>query len=263
MSSRFLLVPEDMYNGLLSSSTSSKSSPKESINLSFAKQKLEGVKKARRLNKSAKNVLYNQELRRVLKIRKEEEEKPVKVELAYGSKPIGHSADKGTSVHVVDPDTDEVTTVSTADSGQPILRSTSSSTLTHSGRRDSSIDEEEEDTVLEQAIERVSSQKARYGITPTGEILDSNRVVVPNSDFKRSIKSIVTPTRGPTPPGTEILKGRISTDPWLNGLAVIATPLPQLSLSSSGNTSAAKTPTRPKRNRRAPSYKPNTWGGRP
>ena len=54
------------------------------IGTELAKSDLEKVQKSRNKNLSEKNVLYNQELRRYLKTKKEKEEKPVKVELSNG-----------------------------------------------------------------------------------------------------------------------------------------------------------------------------------
>ena len=49
---------------------------------------LDRVKRRRNTNLSAKNVVYNQELRRYLKIKKEGKEKLVKVEISNGLKGI-------------------------------------------------------------------------------------------------------------------------------------------------------------------------------
>ncbi|KAL3114113.1 hypothetical protein niasHT_010927 [Heterodera trifolii] len=55
------------------------------INVENAKNKLTSLLKKRKLDATSKNLLYNQELRRFLKLRKEIEDKPVKVELTDGS----------------------------------------------------------------------------------------------------------------------------------------------------------------------------------
>lgn len=80
---KLILVPESMYNGLLTSNDF-----KNHTNLDYIKNKLENVRKNKKLKASAKNVLYNQELRRYLAFRHDEMEKPVKVELTGGMKYI-------------------------------------------------------------------------------------------------------------------------------------------------------------------------------
>ena len=80
MATKYLLIPEDLYNNLL------KSQQNNVIGTEFASNNLSKVKKSKNKNASAKNVLYNQELRRYLKTKKEEEEKPIKVEVSNGLK---------------------------------------------------------------------------------------------------------------------------------------------------------------------------------
>ena len=80
MARKYIVIPEEMYKNLLQSQNS------EIIGTDSSKINLDKIKKSRTKNSSAKNVLYNQELRRYLKIKKEEDEKPVKVELSNGLK---------------------------------------------------------------------------------------------------------------------------------------------------------------------------------
>jgi hypothetical protein len=109
--SKYILVPEAMYRGLLNASSSSKEkqqqqhrifTPKittaaaaaaattaatedvENLNLKFIKDHLEKTKKKRDENLSNKNINYNQELRRYLKVRNETKNKPIKVKLSNG-----------------------------------------------------------------------------------------------------------------------------------------------------------------------------------
>ena len=82
---KYILVPEDMYKGLLSAPSEQHF---DKVNLNFAKKNLDKTKKQNKLSPSTKNILYNQELRRYLTLRKEEDEKPIKVELKNGAKII-------------------------------------------------------------------------------------------------------------------------------------------------------------------------------
>jgi hypothetical protein len=109
--SKYILVPEAMYRGLLNASSySSKEkqqqqqqqhrifTPKittaaaaaaateddDNLNLKFIKDSFEKTKKKRDENLSNKNINYNQELRRYLKVRNETKNKPIKVKLSNG-----------------------------------------------------------------------------------------------------------------------------------------------------------------------------------
>lgn len=78
MDDKFILVPSDLYKHLIKPDTGE-------INVENAKRNLSSILNKRKLNKSVQNILYNNELRRFLKVRKEFEDKPVKVELTDGS----------------------------------------------------------------------------------------------------------------------------------------------------------------------------------
>ena len=93
MANKLLLVPEAMYHGLTASAapgstttTSSKidNADDDNMNLDFVRKNLERTKKRRIRNLSKKNVEYNQELRRFLKLRKEQKDKPIRVKLDNG-----------------------------------------------------------------------------------------------------------------------------------------------------------------------------------
>ena len=87
-----LLIPEPMYRGLISSSSSSKMSTvppivanDENLNLDFVAKNLEKTKKKRVRNLSNKAINYNQELRRFLRLRNQMMNKPVKAKLSNGA----------------------------------------------------------------------------------------------------------------------------------------------------------------------------------
>uniref|UniRef100_A0A914H0F0 Uncharacterized protein n=1 Tax=Globodera rostochiensis TaxID=31243 RepID=A0A914H0F0_GLORO len=69
---RFVLVPEDIYRGL--TSVRDTGDP----NLDFTRRALENVKREN-ADPTTKNVHYNQELRRYLHLKKEHDERPVRV----------------------------------------------------------------------------------------------------------------------------------------------------------------------------------------
>lgn len=80
MANKLVLVPQDLWRGMVSTDTGEP-------NLDFARHELEKVKRER-ANASAKNLHYNQQLRRYLNLRNEREKRPTRVELANGLRMI-------------------------------------------------------------------------------------------------------------------------------------------------------------------------------
>lgn len=76
---KFLLVPSEAYRELLALSDSG-------AILAGARGYMDQLLRTTKLNSSAKNALYNQQLRGFLKLRKDTLERPVKVEVAGGPK---------------------------------------------------------------------------------------------------------------------------------------------------------------------------------
>jgi hypothetical protein len=76
------MIPEDIWRGILSSNRSNTPHTGD-INPDTARQALDAVKHGK-LNPATKGILYNQQLRRYLHLRKQHENKPVKVEVVAG-----------------------------------------------------------------------------------------------------------------------------------------------------------------------------------
>lgn len=81
MANRHVMIPEDVWRGMLSSNRGSAHTG--DINLDTARQDLDAIKQGR-LNPATKGILYNDQLRRYLHLRKEHENRPVKVEVVAG-----------------------------------------------------------------------------------------------------------------------------------------------------------------------------------
>uniref|UniRef100_A0A914HM76 Uncharacterized protein n=1 Tax=Globodera rostochiensis TaxID=31243 RepID=A0A914HM76_GLORO len=77
MATKFVLVPQEIYRGLTTVSDTG------DINLDTVRHDLNRAR-SERTNPTAKNVRYNQQLRRYLHMRNEHESKPTKVELSKG-----------------------------------------------------------------------------------------------------------------------------------------------------------------------------------
>src|SRR4051794_27529746 len=83
MANKLVLVPMDLYKGLLTSTTKKDNTMedlKERAPLHYKSKQLKKIKGKPRKNASAKNVLYQQQLRRYLRARKEAKDKPIKVQ---------------------------------------------------------------------------------------------------------------------------------------------------------------------------------------
>jgi sulfatase maturation enzyme AslB (radical SAM superfamily) len=78
MANKFILVPEEIYKGLTSHNT-------DEPNIDFVRKRVEKTKRKKE-NINAKNINYNQELRRYLKMWNEQKNRPVKVEMISNSK---------------------------------------------------------------------------------------------------------------------------------------------------------------------------------
>ena len=90
MAKKMILVNEDIYKTLLNKQNQATKGDltkvdldnEDSINLNFIRKNMKKARDRRGKNASAKNVAYNQELRRYLCLRKEIKDKPLKVELS-------------------------------------------------------------------------------------------------------------------------------------------------------------------------------------
>ncbi|KAF7627111.1 Integrase catalytic domain-containing protein [Meloidogyne graminicola] len=74
MANKFILVPEDIYRGLVTQPIANSGN----INLDDSRKNLEDVKR-QNTNIETKNINYNQELRRYLHMLKEQNDKPMNV----------------------------------------------------------------------------------------------------------------------------------------------------------------------------------------
>ncbi|KAI1701180.1 hypothetical protein DdX_16267 [Ditylenchus destructor] len=66
MANRLVLVPEDLYRGLLTAPTKPLALDNDDIGAQYTKRKMFAARRSKTLNASARNTLYQQELRRLL-----------------------------------------------------------------------------------------------------------------------------------------------------------------------------------------------------
>lgn len=95
MATKLMLVPEPMYKALITQQNKKCEDADDDgqINLNFIKENMLKARDNRGKNLSSKNINYQQELRRYLKVRKEMKEKPREAVLADGSKVIAKPID--------------------------------------------------------------------------------------------------------------------------------------------------------------------------
>uniref|UniRef100_A0A183C4G8 Integrase catalytic domain-containing protein n=1 Tax=Globodera pallida TaxID=36090 RepID=A0A183C4G8_GLOPA len=84
MANKLILLPIEHYRGLVAARENREDDVTEQTTFGFVKQQLEKAKRKRAANVSEKSAMYNQQLRRYLKLRKEVKDKPVKVQLSNG-----------------------------------------------------------------------------------------------------------------------------------------------------------------------------------
>lgn len=152
---RFVLVPEDVYKGFTSTDTGN-------INLDYSRRMLENVKKEK-TNPNTKNARYNQELRRYLHLKKEHEDKPVKVEMS-GAANIQTALPQKTA---------QKTTIKA-----PPTQATPISDITN------------------EFMMRISANPDKYQVTAEGKIKNEHGKIIEGSNIKKSIGWIIANEKG-------------------------------------------------------------------
>ena len=102
MANKFILVPQEIYKGLTTFDTGEP-------NLDFIRNDLEKISR-KKDNPTAKNVKYNQELRRYLQLRNEQQNRPVKVEMVATPKGAIMSTNSTRPSSNINEDDDEILT---------------------------------------------------------------------------------------------------------------------------------------------------------
>ncbi|KAL3098471.1 hypothetical protein niasHT_021330 [Heterodera trifolii] len=186
-------------------------------NLGFVKQQLETVKRKRAANVSERNVLYNQQLRRYLKMRKETKERPLKVQLSNGAQLLNKTVETGVQVR---PGPDEPKDKSVLFAGEdeetevptPIRPGNSRSPRTNKKAAKQQEINEKKDHLL--AI--IMSDPQSFGATDRGKILNpkTGREFI-DSDLGWSIERLVDPRpeNAPSPSGTKELMRKLAQNP--------------------------------------------------
>ncbi|KAL3093888.1 hypothetical protein niasHS_004728 [Heterodera schachtii] len=222
MANKLILLPFDHYRGLVAAREGVGGAKGDDdvagqTNLGFVKQQLETVKRKRAANVSERNVLYNQQLRRYLKMRKETKERPLKVQLSNGAQLLNKTVETGVQVR---PGPDEPKDKSVLFAGEdeetevptPIRPGNSRSPRTNKKAAKQQEINEKKDHLL--AI--IMSDPQSFGATDRGKILNpkTGREFI-DSDLGWSIERLVDPRpeNAPSPSGTKELMRKLAHNP--------------------------------------------------
>ncbi|KAL3093925.1 hypothetical protein niasHT_027253 [Heterodera trifolii] len=191
--------------------------------MGFVKQQLETVKRKRATNVSERNVLYNQQLRRYLKLRKEAKDRPVKVQLSNGAQLLNKTVETGVqvrpgpdepkdkSVLIADEDEDEEIEVRTPTQG--------SSRSPRSNKK--AIKQQEINEKKDHLLAIIMSDPQSFGATDRGKIVNpkTGREFI-DSDLNWSIERLVDPRpeNAPSPSGTKELMRKLAQNPLASSL---------------------------------------------
>lgn len=163
---RFVLVPEDIYKGFTTTDTGN-------INLDYSRKMLEKVKREK-TNPTIKNARYNQELRRYLHLKKEYEDKPVKVEISGAPIQTGSTTKAAIQQTQNQPTTSKPATQISELSNEFMMR--------------------------------IAANPEKYQVTPEGRIINDHGRLIEGSDIKKSLNWIIANEKGlkagPRPKGT-------------------------------------------------------------
>jgi hypothetical protein len=197
---KMILIPEEIYRGLISTDTGN-------INLDFTRRSLENVKKEK-TDSTTKNARYNQELRRYLHLRKEHEEKPVKVELTGTPELKLKEEDK----------TGDETALTEDLEGRTPTSSRLKTPKTPAGE------------FINEFISKIKEDPRKYNTDEDGYIYYDSGKVIEGSNLNKSLNWIIAKMKGNKvgyrPRGTMVLEGKIEADKSLkelleNGINII------------------------------------------
>ncbi|KAL3069561.1 hypothetical protein niasHT_031509 [Heterodera trifolii] len=227
MANKLILLPFEHYRGLIAAregvgGVKGDDDVAGQTNLGFVKQQLETVKRKRAANVSERNVLYNQQLRRYLKLRKEAKDRPFKVQLSNGAQLLNKTVETGVQVR---PGPDEPKDKSVLIAGEdeeievstPIRPGNSRSPRINK----KAIKQQEINEKKDHLLAIIMSDPQSFGATDRGKILNpkTGREFI-DSDLNWSIERLVDPRpeNAPSPSGTKELMRKLAHNPLASSL---------------------------------------------
>ena len=233
MAKRLLLVDEEMYKGLLRTAVKEptpklRPNPEEgdkATNFGFIKKELKKGRNKRGGNLRAKNYKLNRNLKRYLKMRKEKNEKPIKIGLP-----------KNNTSLVVNPETNEMATVtengdlepveqqrvsfrsplttSSVSFSSPLATSTPSSSLLKTPK---TMDLEKR---IEKFVNYIMKHAEEFGVTKDGLVIGPTNKPMLHSDLDETARRILDPDKVYTysPAGTSKIRKLAQNSKYLSEL---------------------------------------------
>ncbi|KAL3091941.1 hypothetical protein niasHT_028884 [Heterodera trifolii] len=221
MANKLILLPFEHYRGLVAAregvgGVKGDDDVAGQTNLGFVKQQLETVKRKRAANVSERNVLYNQQLRRYLKIRKETKERPLKVQLSNGAQLLNKTVETGVQVRP-GPDEPKDMSVLVAGEDEDIEVPTPTQGSSRSPRTNKkAIKQQEINEKKDHLLAIIMSDPQSFGATDRGKIMNpkTGREFI-DSDLNWSIERLVDPRpeNAPSPSGTKELMRKLAQNP--------------------------------------------------
>ncbi|KAL3113286.1 hypothetical protein niasHT_018901 [Heterodera trifolii] len=231
MANKLILLPYEHYRGLIAATETKNADDDiaERTNLGFVKRQMTAAAQKRKGNVSERNAMYNQQLRRYLKMRKEHKERPVRVQLSNGAQLLNKTVETGVQVRpgpdepmdksVLITDEDEDEEIDVPKFLTPINQKAGSSRSPRTNKKAAKQQKltEKKDHLL--AI--IMSDPQRFGATEHGQIINpkTGREFI-DSDLGWSIERLVDPRpeNAPSPSGTKELKKKLAQDPQASRL---------------------------------------------
>ncbi|KAL3090511.1 hypothetical protein niasHT_027002 [Heterodera trifolii] len=231
MANKLILLPYEHYKGLIAARETKNDDDDiaERTNMGFVKRQVTAAAQKRKGNVSERNAMYNQQLRRYLKMRKEHKERPVRVQLSNGAQLLNKTVETGVQVRpgpdeqmdksVLITDEDEEEEIEVPKFLTPINLKVGSSRSPRTNKKATKQQKliEKKDHLL--AI--IMSDPQRFGATERGQIINpkTGREFI-DSDLGWSIERLVDPRpeNAPSPSGTKELKKKLAKDPQASRL---------------------------------------------
>lgn len=207
---KFILLPYDIYKGLMFNNSQS-----DHLNLDFARKAVEKAKNELGTDPSAKNIHYNQELRRYLHLKKELDDKPVKVDVSNFPQPSSArasspapSASESLPTSVRGGNGDDPTTT-TVKKKQPIK-----STPRTSKRIGGVVLTKQEKEMYNSILDIINAEPQNFGVEGN-KIQNTNGRKITGSNLKKSLYCLIGGSRWNelTPPGTKDIEQSLLQNP--------------------------------------------------
>jgi hypothetical protein len=205
MAKKLILVDEDMYKSLINQQKDD-----NKLNLDFIQNNMDKAINNKSKNLSTKNINYQQNLRRYLKARKEQINKPIKAELSNGQKVVLNKNKEDKTTMAVMNDTGDLEEEMEIDSPE-INNKEDNDETPKAGRLQSSVDK---------FLDYLMNAPEKFGISQGGKVLRGD-IPIKTSDIGEIVYHLFN--KGPgtaSPPGFKYFAPKISKDPFFKRLII-------------------------------------------